>query len=167
MRRTETEAEMERLRQQVHRHAERVERWPEEERPRDGTSEQILKAVRGREVALEVLRQRGDTKLADVRSVRLEDLMVQSWPDEAVLANLRSNRHYTDANYWQALRKIAGAPTVRTISGRSGVPQRVVADVLKGSHLLTRDVKAVFDFLSARAHTRIESLGDHPRESES
>lgn len=79
------------------------------------------------------------------------ELEVRRWSNEEVLYRLTVGEEDEVAGMWSALRRRAGAPTVRTISRHTGVPSTSVADLLKG-HRGPRGLcsETVLRFLLAR-----------------
>lgn len=150
IRRTETEAEIERLRLQAHLSAGQEQTGPEEKQRWERRST----TRRGHEVVVDILRDLGDLNLSEIREARPEDLMVKPWSDEEMLAQVRNKLSYDDPSFWEVLRRLAGAPTIRSIAGYSAVPQAQVARILRGRGTDPRQVETVFNYLNAQADIR-------------
>lgn len=150
IRRTETEAEIERLRLRAHVSAKQVQSGPREGQGWD----RRLATRRGRETVNNILQQQGELDVTEIREPRPEDLMVKPWSDENQLAHLRSHWENDQPFMWDGLRRIAGAPTIRSIARYTALPQAQVARILKGRGMDPRQVETVFNHLNAQAEIR-------------
>ncbi len=150
IRRTETEAEMERLRLQAHVSVKQVQSGPQEGQRWD----RRLATRRGHEAAHNILQHHGELDLTEIREPRPEDLMVMPWSDENQLAHLRSHWQNDQPFMWDGIRRIAGAPTIRSIARYTALPQAQVARILKGRGTDPHQVETVFNYLNAQAEIR-------------
>ncbi|MFD8726277.1 helix-turn-helix domain-containing protein [Streptomyces sp. NPDC059629] len=141
IRRTETEAEIEELRLRE---------------PNPSGPEETRSAIRrGRAAVLEVLRNHGDKPIAELQEASPEHLMIKPWSNESVLKYLRDNWRDDMPDLWETLRRIAGAPTIRTIANGTQVSQAQVSSILKGQGRHPNQVQVVRDYLDTQADLRI------------
>ncbi|MER7983788.1 hypothetical protein [Streptomyces sp. NPDC095817] len=143
------EVEWRKLRTETETLAERARLQSARPKGRELTAVEVEQSIaRGKRIATDIMGRVGNVQMQKA-------LMEVARNDAAVLADLRRHRRYDDVQYWTALRRLAGAPTVREISNGTTVSQSDVARVLKAVESTPRRTRLVCERLVHLAEARI------------